>query len=51
MKIDAINSTAFQSAKEAPIKKVLKNTAKAVNLNPVKNYTQYLKEYGLYIKK
>ena len=47
MKINAVNSVSFGSTKGETIKKILKQTTKSTDIKPIKNYSQYLKEYGL----
>ena len=51
MQVNSINNTVFQSGKDSSIKRVLKKTTKSIDIKPIKNYVQYLKEYSSYIKK
>ena len=49
MKIDAIGVISFQSNNTKTVKEILKKTQNktVAETKPIKNYTQYLEEYGL----
>lgn len=49
MRIESISNTTFSSNKKTVIKDLYKisNDKKSTDIKPIKNYTQYLREYGL----
>ena len=50
--VNNLNNINFQSNKNSVLKRLVngKNGVKSTDLRPIKNYSQYLKEYGRYIE-
>ncbi len=52
MRVESINNTNFTSRKITTCKDLwrLSHDPQFTNIKPIKNYTQYLREYGLDLK-
>ena len=47
MRIDFINNTTFGNKKSDVLKYFIRNKKIYTNIKPIKNYSQYMREYGL----